>query len=77
MQRPATGGIGTDLSHRMTTPAHLTPREAEVAELARAYVYIAQEPPSSGWLSRRLNISRKNAHKHVEALRGKGCWPPR
>lgn len=74
MQAPA--GIGTDLAHRQVRPAALTDRQRQVVELVTAYVTVAQEAPSSGWLARRLRISRQTAHHHVTSLRERGFLAP-
>lgn len=61
---------------RQTTPTPeppdarpMTARQREIVELVTAYVRVAQEAPSAGWLSRRLRISRHGAYKHLQLLR--------
>ncbi len=76
MQAPARDGIGTELTHRAIRPAALTDRQRQVVELVTAYVTVAQELPSSGWLARRLQISRQTAHHHVATLRARGFLTP-
>jgi hypothetical protein len=44
----------------------LTARQAEAAVLVRSYVEFAGELPSSGWLARRLNVSRQRAYQFLE-----------
>lgn len=58
-----------DLSNREIEPETLTTRQREVYTLVTAYYSVAREWPSSGWLSRRLNISRKSAYLHMIAIR--------
>lgn len=65
----------SSLDNRMA-PEPLTPREAEVLQLGRAYQRVAAEPPSCAWLGRRLSITRAAAHRHVQSLRDKNYWPP-
>lgn len=50
----------------------LTSRQEDVADLVRRYREVAKEPPSAGWLSRRMGISRQRAQQHLDALRLKG-----
>lgn len=64
-----------DLVNRAEGAATLTPRQREVRALYCAYVAVAEEPPSSGWIARRLRISRKSAYLHVMAIREKGQLP--
>jgi biotin operon repressor len=56
---------------RDATPVALTDRQQTVLALVTSYYEVAREMPSSGWISRRLSISRKRAWEHVQALRGK------
>ena len=62
----------SDLHNRATLPAALTDRQQQVLVLVRQYQAVACELPSTGWLSRRLNISRQRALDHIGALRRKG-----
>lgn len=48
----------------------LSERQQTVVTLVTAYYSVAQEWPSSGWLSRRLNISRARAWQHLQRARG-------
>ena len=62
-----------DLQHRQAhEPMPLTERQRQVVELYQRYASVAEEPPSTGWLARRLNISRQHAHRHLMAIRHKG-----
>jgi len=56
--------------------AVLSDRQREVVALVTRYVSVAREFPSSGWLSRRLNISPARARQHIDALRRKNSLPP-
>lgn len=47
----------------------MTPRQREIVELVTAYVQVAHEQPSAGWLSRRLHISYPVAYRHLQLLR--------
>jgi hypothetical protein len=62
-------------THNTTTPdtteRELTERQRAVDQLVRAYVEVAHEMPSAGWLSRRLKISRERARQHLQAIRAK------
>jgi hypothetical protein len=49
----------------------LTDRERDVVRLVNAYVSVAQELPSAGWLSRRLAISRERARELMQSVREK------
>jgi DNA-binding FadR family transcriptional regulator len=49
----------------------LSDRQQLALELVHQYVAVAHELPSSGWLARRLSISRKRAWEHLESLRVK------
>lgn len=72
MMRPASAATGTDgLTHRAVFPGQLTDRQRQVVELVNAYVAVAHEPPSAGWIARRLSISRERARQHLEAIRQK------
>lgn len=64
------------LASNMETPTPLTVRQQEVADCVKRYVDAAHELPSTGWISRRLNISRERARQHMEALRDKGWFSP-
>lgn len=52
----------------------LTDRQQAVFVLVEQYYAVAHEMPSSGWISRRMAISRKRAWQHLQALRDKGRW---
>lgn len=60
-----------DLRSAVVLPDQLTDRQQTVSDLVEAYVAIAHEMPSAGWLSRRLDISRQRAQQHLEAIRAK------
>lgn len=60
-----------DLENRAVTSRTLTERQLEVLQLARGYYAVAREWPSSGWISRRLRISRATAHEHLAIVREK------
>lgn len=45
-------------------------RQQKVLDLVQAYYAVAEEWPTSGWLSRRLNISRARAWHHLQRARG-------
>lgn len=47
----------------------LTPRQAEAVRLADEYQAVAKEPPSFGWLARRLNVSRTSAFHLIQRAR--------
>lgn len=47
----------------------LTDRQRTVLSLATQYYAVAEEWPSTGWISRRLHISRKRAWQHMNLLR--------
>jgi biotin operon repressor len=57
------------LTHRQTVAPTLSERQQTVLTLVTAYYAVAHEWPSSGWLSRRLQISRKRAWQHLTTLR--------
>lgn len=56
------------------SPLPLTERQQQVAVLVQRYKDAAEEMPSSGWISRRMNISTRRAKDHLEALRRKGWF---
>ncbi len=56
------------------TAEPLSARQQEVVTLVQRYVEAAHEMPSSGWLSRRLNVSPTRAKQHLATLRRKGWF---
>ena len=62
-----------DRAHRPSggAPPTLTDREREVLTIITAYVSVAHESPSAGWLSRRLQIHRSRAHQLMQSVRDK------
>lgn len=60
-----------DLQNHGTNPESLTARQTQALTLVREYYRVAQEPPSYGWLARRLGVSRQTAVEYVETLRRK------
>ena len=63
-----------DRAHRLAGPSDprvLTDREREVMTIIEQYRSVAHEPPSAGWISRRLQISRQRAHELMQSVRTK------
>lgn len=60
-----------DLDNRMQTQTVLTNRQQQVFVLVHDYYSVAHEMPSTGWISRRLNISRQRAAVLLDTLRTK------
>ncbi len=60
-----------ELHNGSTLPSSLTTRQQDAAELVSSYMSVAREMPSSGWLARRMNISRQRAHRYLEVVRAK------
>lgn len=58
-----------ELQNRAVLAEPITARQREVLQLVQAYYAVALELPSTGWISRRLNISRQRAHALMERLR--------
>lgn len=64
---------GSDLQNMaVASPPRLTDRQHEVVSLIAAYLAVAHEMPSAGWLARRLAISRQRAQQHLDVLRTRG-----
>jgi hypothetical protein len=63
-----------DLANRAVD---LTPRQAQVLEQVAAYISVAGEPPSYGWVSRRTGISRASAFRLMERIRERATSPTR
>ncbi len=49
-----------------------TERQQTVVALVTRYYEAADELPSSGWLARKLSISRQTAYRHLETARERG-----
>lgn len=65
----------THLANQMVTPRALTDRQREAQTLVASYAQVALEPPSLGWLARRMGISRQRAWDIRDSIRRKGAWP--
>lgn len=61
----------SDLQDRQVASVTLTDRQQEVFRLVTDYYAVAHELPSTGWISRRLHISRQRAQVLLETLRSK------
>jgi len=59
---------GSALQNRSIGTDDLSDRQRQVVELVRDYAAAAGELPSSGWLARRLQISRQTAYDHLRRL---------
>lgn len=59
----------SELNNRAVQSDPMTERQREAFALLRQYYALSNELPSTGWLSRRLNISRQRAHAIMESLR--------
>jgi hypothetical protein len=57
-----------DLTNRAVS---LTPRQEQAAQLVERYMAAAGEPPSYGWLARRMGISRQKAHELMARARNR------
>lgn len=59
----------SDLQHGVVDARTLTTRQEEAARLVTEYLAAAKELPSTGWLSRRMAISRQRAHHYLAVVR--------
>jgi len=60
-----------ELQNHGVNPESLTERQQEALTLVRDYYRVASEPPSYGWLARRLGVSRQTAAEYIQTLRRK------
>jgi hypothetical protein len=49
-----------------------TERQHTVVTLVTRYYAAADEYPTSGWLARKLSISRQTAYRHLQTMRSRG-----
>jgi DNA-binding CsgD family transcriptional regulator len=59
---------GSVLQNRSIGAEDLSDRQREVVELVRNYEATTGEIPSSGWLARRLQVSRQTAYNHLRRI---------
>jgi DNA-binding CsgD family transcriptional regulator len=59
------------LKNRAVMRPGFTDRQETAVAWVERYYEVAMELPSTGWLARRMSISRKRAWEHMAAIREK------